>query len=75
MAKPEMVPWGMNMGKQYSNERLEAACNRAIVTNCVSYKSIKSILSTGLDKQALPEMQTSQETPEHDNIRGPKYFH
>ncbi len=65
----------MNMGKQYSNERLEAACNRAIVTNCVSYKSIKSILSTGLDKQALPEMQTSQETPEHDNIRGPKYFH
>jgi len=65
----------MSMGRRYSNERLEAACNRAIVTNCVSYKSIKSILKTGLDQQALPEMQTSQHIPDHDNIRGPGYFH
>jgi transposase len=65
----------MSMGKQYSNERLEAACHRAIVSNCVSYKSIKSILSTGLDQQQLPEVQPSQTTPEHDNIRGPGYFH
>lgn len=65
----------MSMGRKYSNERLEAACNRAIATNCVSYKSIKSILNTGLDQQALPEMQTSQHIPSHDNIRGPGYFH
>jgi transposase len=65
----------MSMGRKYSNDRLEAACNRAIVTNCVSYKSIKSILKTGLDQQALPEMQTSQHIPDHDNIRGPGYFH
>jgi len=65
----------MSMGKKYSNDRLEAACNRAIKTNCVSYKSIQSILKTGLDQQALPEMQTSQHTPDHDNIRGPGYFH
>ena len=64
----------MSMGKKYSNDRLEAACNRAIVTNCVNYKSIKSILNTGLDQQALPEMQTSQHIPDHDNIRGPEYF-
>ena len=65
----------MNMGKKYSNDRLEAACNRAIATNCVSYKSIKSILKTGLDQQALPEMQTPQHIPDHGNIRGPGYFH
>ncbi len=65
----------MSMGRKYSNDRLEAACNRAIVTNCVSYKSINSILKTGLDQQALPEMQTSQHIPDHDNIRGPGYFH
>jgi len=65
----------MSMGKKYSNERLEAACNRAIVTNCVSYKSIQSILKTGLDQQDLPEMQTPQHIPAHDNIRGPGYFH
>lgn len=65
----------MSMGKKYSNERLEAACNRAIVTNCVSYKSIKSILKTGLDRQPLLEMQAPERTPEHGNIRGPEYFH
>jgi len=65
----------MSMGKKYGNDRLEAACNRAIITNCVSYKSIKSILKTGLDQQALPVMQQPQQTPEHDNIRGPGYFH
>jgi len=65
----------MSMGKKYSNDRLEAACNRAIVTNCVSYKSIKSILKTGLDRQPLLEMQTTERTPEHGNIRGPEYFH
>jgi len=65
----------MSMGKKYSNDRLEAACNRAIVTNCVSYKSIKSILKTGLDRQPLLEIQTTERTPEHGNIRGPEYFH
>ena len=64
----------MSMGKKYSNDRLEAACNRAIVTNCVNYKSIQSILKTGLDQQALPEVQASQRTPDHNNIRGPEYF-
>ncbi|MDQ6971563.1 MAG: IS21 family transposase [Mariprofundaceae bacterium] len=65
----------MSMGKKYSNDRLEAACNRAIVTNCVSYKSIKSILKTGLDRQPLLEMQATEKTPDHGNIRGPQYFH
>lgn len=65
----------MSLGKKYSNDRLEAACERAITTNCVSYKSIKSILATGLDKQVLPVVQTPQPTPDHDNIRGADYFH
>lgn len=65
----------MSMGKKYGNDRLESACNRAIATNCVSYKSIQSILKTGLDQQELPEMPTPQHVPDHDNIRGPGYFH
>jgi len=65
----------MSMGKTYGNDRLEAACNRAILTNCVSYKSIKSILKTGLDQQDLPALQPSQHTLDHDNIRGSEYFH
>jgi len=65
----------MSMGRKYGNDRLESACNRAIITNCVSYKSIKSILKSGLDRQPLPEMQEPQQTPDHGNIRGPQYFH
>jgi len=65
----------MSMGKKYGGDRLESACNRAIVTNCVSYKSIKSILKSGLDKQPLLSAESTQDIPEHGNIRGSKYFH
>jgi len=65
----------MSMGKKYNDKRLEAACHRALQTGCVSYKSIKSILNTGLDQQALPEVLCPQQTPEHGNIRGSRYFH
>jgi len=65
----------MRLGKQYGDKRLEAACNRAIVTGCVSYKSIKSILKNGLDRQPLPETQSIQLPITHDNIRGSNYYH
>lgn len=34
----------MRLGKAYGNERLEAACQRALFINAFSYKSIQSIL-------------------------------
>jgi len=65
----------MNMGRKYGNNRLEAACSRAIITNCVSYKSIKSILKSGLDTQPLLSTESTPDIPGHGNIRGPQYFH
>jgi transposase len=68
----------MNLGKSYSPDRLEAACNRALALGTTSYKSIQSILKTGLDSQPLPAGQdnTQLELPiAHDNIRGPGYYH
>ena len=64
----------MRLGKEYGDERLEAACRRALATKAVGFKSIESILKSGLDTQPLP--QRSPETPpvEHDNIRGPEYY-
>ena len=54
---------------------LEAACQRALTLGSHSYKSIESILRHGLDRQPLAE-QTEAELPEdHDNIRGPSYYH
>ncbi len=63
----------ISLGKRYGNERLEAACERALLIKGVNYKSIKSILENNLDKKPL---QRSQEpTPvDHENIRGTGYY-
>jgi hypothetical protein len=66
----------MRLGKKYGTERLEAACQRALLLQACSYKSLESILNRQLDRQPLPDAATeSAVTPEHDNIRGPHYYH
>lgn len=67
----------MSLGKSFGKERLEAACARALALGTTSYKSIQSILKTGLDSQPLPVKTDKQlELPiDHDNIRGPDYYH
>ena len=42
----------MRLGKQYTGERLEAACFRALRSGATSYRSVQSILKHGLDRQA-----------------------
>ena len=68
----------MRLARQYGNERLEAACARAQSIRAPNYRSVKSILACGLDRQdssllggqrgAAPAM------PSHDNVRGPGYY-
>jgi transposase len=65
----------MRLGQGFGEERLEAACRRAIKIGSCSYKSIDSILRQGLDRQALPEQQELSLSIEHDNIRGSNYYH
>jgi transposase len=64
----------LSLGKKYSIERLEAASRRAITIRACSYKSVKSILQSNLDKIALPEQKEVTVVIEHDNIRGEQYF-
>jgi transposase len=65
--------------RHYAPERIEAACERALVAGARSYLNVESILRHGLDRQPLPTTTTStDETPpaiEHENIRGPGYYH
>jgi transposase len=62
-----------SLAKKYSQERVEAACSRAAAIKSYSYKSVKSILDTGVDQQPLPEEK--EVTPiEHENIRGEGYY-
>lgn len=64
----------LRLEKVYSKERLEGACRRAAAIKGCSYKSVKSILEKGLDKEPLPQT-TSTRPIEHDNIRGRGYYH
>ena len=66
----------MALGKSYGKERLEAACVRALALGTTSYKSIQSILKTGLDSQPLPEPPAKPMSLPiaHGNIRGPDYY-
>jgi hypothetical protein len=63
----------LRLAKEAGDERLEAACARALAINALSVKSIKSILNSGLDKRPLPE-KPRQLTIVHENIRGANSF-
>ena len=46
----------MRLGKSYGDERLEAACRRALTLGACSYKSIESILKLGLDRHLAAKL-------------------
>jgi transposase len=63
---------------RYTPERIEAACARALIAGARSYRNVESILKNGLDRQPLPVATSSGETPpplDHENVRGPDYYH
>lgn len=47
----------LGLRKKYGDERLEAACRRALVYQSVHYKTIKSMLEVGAEKQPLPQQE------------------
>lgn len=65
----------MRLGEHYGAQRLEAACRRALRFNAASFRSIKSILALGLDRQADGEAARQTTLPFHENIRGGGYYH
>jgi transposase len=65
----------MRLGNHYGHERLEAACARALAIGARTYKSIEAILKNGLDRQPLPGAASETPVIQHENIRGPHYYH
>ena len=63
----------MSLAKRYGNERLGAACERALASGAISYTSVKSILAQGLDRVPLPASVAAPAPPEHENLRGAGY--
>ena len=82
MARQQHVQQGFNaalgilrFAKQYSEQRLEKACERALFFRTVSYRHIKAILDQNLDGRPL--QGTAQQTAlpiAHENIRGAHYY-
>jgi transposase len=64
----------MRLGKRYSPERLEKACQRAVAIGAYTYKNVESILKNGLDRQALRTAPKPRAVA-HSNIRGAHYYH
>lgn len=64
----------MRLAKHYSEERLEAACERALSINACSYKHVKSILENNIDKKPLAPAFDSVKPVQHHNLRGKEYY-
>ena len=63
----------IRLGKTLGEERLEAACKRALHFGACSYQSVQSILTNRLEAQPL-EQELPLSSPEHGNLRGPLYY-
>lgn len=61
--------------RRYSAERLEAACTRAMAIRAPHLRSVTNILKCGLDKQVSLFVAEDRPAIEHENVRGPDYYH
>jgi len=65
----------MRLGQTHGAARLDAASRRACRLQAFSYRTIKNILSAGMDRLPWEEEHTSlSAVPIHDNIRGAAYY-
>jgi transposase len=65
----------LRLAKSYGDDRLEAACRRAVAIGGTSYRSVESILKHNLDQKPLPDQSAKSSPIEHNNIRGARYYH
>jgi transposase len=63
----------LRLGSRYGEDRLEAACCRALPSGIHSYKGVKNILDAKLD-QVEPEEPAAVVPQAHENIRGQTYY-
>ena len=64
----------LRLAKSYGDQRLEAACKRAVVIGGTSYRSVESILKHNLDQKPLFDETAAVAPVSHSNIRGAHYY-
>lgn len=66
----------MRLARTVGQERMEAACIRALTIGAHRYRSVASILQKALDRQpVLPSAPAEFLLPDHANVRGLGYYH
>jgi len=63
----------LSLARRYTQERLEAACARALPAGIHTYKGLENILEARLDQMPTEE-PTSIPLASHANIRGLSYY-
>jgi hypothetical protein len=64
----------INLTRNYDPVRVEAAAKRALKFRTCSYRSMKSILASGLDRQPDSQQPGLPGLLPHQNIRGQEYY-
>jgi hypothetical protein len=65
----------MRLSRECTPARLEAAAARAVSAGAFSFRSVKNILSRGLERAPLPPPETEGTLVLfHEHVRGPEYF-
>lgn len=65
----------LRLEKHYSKERLEKASKRALKFGAHSFRSLKNILGSGLDRLQENDSNAEPLLIPHENIRGSRYYH
>jgi transposase len=63
------------LARKYGPQRLEAACARAMSIRSPTFRSVDSILKSGMDRQPPSPQPAQTSLPSHENVRGPDYYH
>jgi transposase len=63
----------VRLGERHGEERLEAACDRALTIGTPTVRSVEAMLKRGLEKVA-PVEEVATTPVVHENIRGGEYF-
>src|SRR5688572_5290426 len=67
--------WILRLAKRYGDDRVEAACLRALGVRARFYRHVESILKRGLDRTAPTDAEIAPPPIHHDNVRGRGYYH
>lgn len=63
-----------SLSKRYGEDRLEAACARALTIGSPKRKAVQSILEAGIDRHAELFLAEPTPLPAHENVRGSDYY-